>query len=57
MHLQRSFFSEDGYKKSLGFNINLWKGFYVSARQLQCGYNINFDGKMKLNIFDFIYLK
>lgn len=41
--LGRSFFSLDGERKRIGFNINLWKGFFVSVRPSEMGLNINVD--------------
>lgn len=43
----RSFFSVDFDYKNLGFNIDLWKGFYASVRPSEMGFNLNIDGKFK----------
>ena len=40
----RSYFSTEFTKKNLGFNIDLWKGFYASVRPSEMGFNLNVDG-------------
>lgn len=41
----RSFFRTDCNKRNLGFNVDLWKGFYASVRPSEIGFNLNIDGK------------
>jgi hypothetical protein len=40
----RSFFSEKFERTALGLNVDLWKGFYVSVRPSEMGFNLNVDG-------------
>jgi hypothetical protein len=40
----RSFFSENFERTKLGLNVDLWKGFYVSVRPSEMGFNLNVDG-------------
>ena len=56
MSVLRSFFSQNFERKSLGFNVDLWKGFYVSVRPSEMGFNLNVDGLLDLINF-LIYLK
>jgi hypothetical protein len=41
----RSYFIRDFEKAEIGFNLNLWKGFYVSVRPSEIGFQLNVDGK------------
>jgi eukaryotic translation initiation factor 2C len=41
--LNRSFFKLDTFRKQLGFNLDLWKGFFVSVRPSEMGFNVNID--------------
>lgn len=41
--VMRSFFIRDFEKANIGFNLNLWKGFYVSVRPSEIGFQLNVD--------------
>ena len=53
LRVGRSFFNEKCSKQELGFNVDLWKGFFVSIRPSEVGYNINFDSKYYIFNNDF----
>jgi hypothetical protein len=39
----RSYYIRDLDKVNLGFNLDLWKGFYVSVRPSELGFQLNVD--------------
>lgn len=46
----RSYFIRDMEKVNIGFNLNLWKGFYVSVRPSEMGFQLNVDGQKQINL-------
>ena len=40
----RSFYCPSLEREYLGFNLDLWKGFYVSVRPSVMGFQLNVDG-------------
>ncbi len=39
----RSYYIRDLDKVNLGFNLDLWKGFYASVRPSELGFQLNID--------------
>ena len=50
--IQRSYYIKNLDRKNLGFNVDLWKGFFVSVRPLESGFNLNVDGKLPVIVFN-----